>query len=169
MTIPKLDISKAGGGLRRMMDRYLLEGTLTGHPEEDDFLRQNPASALLGLLYDQRVRAEHAFMGGKRLYDRLGHLDLTRIADMDPDELSTLFAQPIAVHRYANMMANYTQQVARHIVDHYNGDAASLWNDGAPLATIQKRLKALSGFGPSKMAKIKYVLHFLGYRDFSNE
>ena len=56
--VPELDISEAGGGLRRMMDRYLTEGTLTGHIEEDIFLSEHPAAALLGLLYDQRVRAD---------------------------------------------------------------------------------------------------------------
>lgn len=167
MTVPALDISTAGGGIRRMLDRFLTEGTLTGHIEEDDFLRQYPAAALLGLLYDQRVRAEYAFMGPKRLYDRLGHLDLARIADMELGELSALFAQPVAVHRFSNKMAEYTQKIARHVVDSYQGHTERLWNDGADLATISKRVLALPGFGPGKTAKIKYVLHFLGYRDFS--
>ena len=151
-----------------MLDRFLSEGTLTGHIEEDTFLREHPAAALLGLLYDQRVRAEYAFMGPKRLYDRLGHLDLGRIADMELGELSALFAQPTAVHRFSNKMAEYTQKIAQHIVDTYQGNAERLWNDGADLATISKRVMALPGFGPGKTAKIKYVLHFLGYRDFSN-
>lgn len=166
--VPELDISEAGGGLRRMMDRYLTEGTLTGHIEEDIFLSEHPAAALLGLLYDQRVRAEYAFMGPKRLYDRIGHLDFARIASMELGELSALFAQPVAVHRFSNKMAQYTQQVAQKIVETYQGDVARIWNDGADLTTITKRVLALPGFGPGKSAKIKYVLHFLGYRDFSD-
>ena len=170
MEIRPIDFSQAGGGLRRMMmDRFVTEGTLTGHATEDAFLRKHPAAALLGLLYDQRVRAEYAFMGAKRLHDRLGHLDLARIADMDPEQFRELFAQPIAVHRFSNKMAETTQKVARLVVDEYDGDAAKLWNDGAPRQTIEKRLQALPGFGPSKSAKIKYVLHFLGYRDFAAE
>ncbi|MDE2730466.1 MAG: hypothetical protein OXI38_03600 [Bacteroidota bacterium] len=168
-TVPDLDISSAGGGLRRMMDRFLEEGTLTGDPEEDKFLREHPEAALLGLLFDQRVRAEYAFMGPKRLFDRLGHLDMARIAEMELGELSALFAQPLAVHRFTNMMAKHTQKVARHLVDHYQGEVVRLWNDGADVATLHKRLLALPGFGRGKAAKIKYVLHFLGYRDFSDE
>ena len=152
-----------------MLDRFLEEGSLTGKFEEDEFLRENPAAALLGLLYDQRARAEYAFMGPKRLFDRLGHLDMHRIADMELGELSALFAQPLAVHRFSNRMAEYTQKVAQHLVDHYGGDAAAMWNDGADFATISKRLLALPGFGPGKTPKMKFVLHFLGYRDFSGE
>ncbi len=169
MPISTLDFSEAGGGLRRMMDRFVTEGTLTGDMDEDAFLRAHAAAALLGLLYDQRVRAEYAFMGAKRLYDRLGHLDLARIADMDEGSLRELFAQPVAVHRFANKMAGYTRQVAQIIVDEYEGDASRLWADGASIETIQKRLQRLPGFGPGKSAKIKYVLHFLGYRDFAGE
>ena len=169
MAISPLDFSEAGGGLRRMMDRFVTEGTLTGDADEDAFLRAHAAAALLGLLYDQRVRAEYAFMGAKRLHDRLGHLDFARIANMDEDQLRELFAQPLAVHRFSNKMADYTRQVARVIVDEYGGDAARVWNDGASSETIQKRLQKLPGFGPGKSAKIKYVLHFLGYRDFAGE
>jgi uncharacterized HhH-GPD family protein len=155
------------GGLRRMLDRMLHEGSFTGDADEDAFLERNPTAVLLGLLYDQRVRAEYAFTGPNRLRSRLGHLDLKKISRMKPDVFQSKFAEPPAVHRFTNKMAEYTQQVARAIVDEYGGDAARLWNDGADFATIQKRLLRLPGFGKGKAAKMKYVLHFLGYRDFA--
>ena len=45
----------------------MAEGTLTGDADEDAFIAASPTAALLGLLYDQRVRAEIAFTGAKRL------------------------------------------------------------------------------------------------------
>ncbi len=167
LRVVHLDYSHLGGGLSRMMDRFRDEGTLTGEPDADAFLRNNPAGALLGLLYDQRVRAEYAFTGPIRLHDRLGHLDLLLIADMNPEKLQSLFAETPAVHRFTNKMAEYTQQVARFVTDTYEGDASRIWSDGAPFAVIEKRVRALPGFGALKAAKMKYVLHYFGYRDFS--
>lgn len=169
MHFQHIDHSEVGGGLGRMMDRFMAEGTLTGDADEDAFIAASPTAALLGLLYDQRVRAEIAFTGAKRLYDRLGHLDLETIANMDSEALRDIFAQSPAVHRFSNKMSDTTQKVARVIVDEYGGQPERLWNDGAPIKTVEKRLKALPGFGPGKAAKIKYVLHYFGFRDFSGK
>lgn len=158
-----------GGGLGRMLDRLDAEGSFTGDTDLDEFLRVTPNAAVLGMLYDQRMRAEVAFTGPKRLADRIGHLDMRRIAAMDLDELRTRFAEKPAVHRFSNKMAEYTHQVASFITEKYDGDAAKMWNDEAPFSTVKKRIQALPGFGPGKSAKMKFVLHYLGYRDFSGE
>ena len=169
MSIPikPLDYSHFEGGLVRMLDRFQAEGTFTGDVDADDYLRQDANAALLGLLYDQRVRAEYAFTGPHRLRDRLGHLDLKKLAAMDPEVLREVFAQKPAVHRFTNKMADQTHAVASLLVEHYEAEAANLWNDGADFPTIQRRLRKLPGFGVQKAAKMKYVLHYLGYRDFS--
>src|SRR5690606_3527599 len=108
--IKHIDHSEMEGGLGRMLDRYRDEGTLTGDPAEDAYLAEEPAAALLGLLYDQRVRAEYAFAGPRRLHERLGHLDLKRIATMSPSKFQERFAESPAVHRFTNRMAEYTRQ-----------------------------------------------------------
>jgi uncharacterized HhH-GPD family protein len=169
VSIKHIDYSHFDGGLVRMMDRFKEEGTLTGEIEADDFIRKYPNAALLGLLYDQRVRAEFGFTGPQRLNDRIGHLDMQGIADADPDEFRELFGQQPAVHRFTNKMAEMTQQLARVIANEYGNDAANLWNDGADFATIKKRVRKLPGFGEQKSAKMKYVLHYFGYRDFSDD
>ena len=163
-----IDYSHMKGGLVRMMDRFKEEGTLIGEPEQDQFIRDDANAALLGLLYDQRVRAEYAFTGPIRLKERLGHLDMKKIADMEPEAFTMLFGQPLAVHRFTNKMADMTQKIARIIADEYEGNAANLWNDGAEFPVIQKRIKALPGFGPQKSAKMRYVLHYFGFRDFAD-
>ncbi len=167
ITVTHLDYSHLEGGLVRMMNRFKEEGTLTGSLEEDDFIRTDPAAALLGLLYDQRVLAEYAFTGPRRLKERLGHLDMKKIAAMDPDELREQFAQQPAVHRFTNRMAEYTHKLAAHVAERYAGDCARIWNDGADRATIEERVRALPGFGPLKAEKIRFVLHYFGYRSFA--
>ncbi len=153
-----------------MLDRYHLKGTLTGDLESDAFLASHAAAPVLGLLFDQRVRAEVAFTGPQRLYQRIGHLDMARLATFDPEELRHTFAPPpLAVHRFSNKMADYTRRVAQIIVSDYRSDPTNLWSDGAHSVTIRKRLQAMPGFGPGKSVKMKFVLHYLGYRDFSDE
>ena len=80
VTISHLDWGELKGGLVRMMERFREKGTLTDDFEADAYLRQDANAALLGLLYDQRVRAEYAFTGPIRLRDRLGHLDMRQVA-----------------------------------------------------------------------------------------
>ncbi len=166
-TIRHLEVTDMEGGLARMIKRFQDEGTLTGDADSDEFLREHPEAALLGLLYDQRVLAESAFTGPQRLFERLGHLDLKRIGTMDLEKLQEIFAQKPAVHRFTNKMADYTKQVAAAMSEQYGGRAAALWDDGADIDTIRKRVAKLPGFGPGKSRKMKYVLHYLGYRDFA--
>ena len=164
-----LDYGDLDGGLVRMMERFKEEGTMTGEPEADQFLMDDANAALLGMLYDQRVRAEYAFTGPIRLKERLGHLDMAKLAAMDLDTLREQFAEKPAVHRFTNVMADRTHQIAQILVDEYDGNAANLWNDGSDFPTIQKRLMKLPGFGKMKALKMRYVLHYFGYRDFSQD
>ena len=78
-----LDYGSLEGGLVRMMERFKTEGSMTGDDAADQFLIQNADAALIGMLFDQRVRAEYAFTGTVRLRDRLGHFDMAKMAAMD--------------------------------------------------------------------------------------
>lgn len=160
------DYSALEGGLVRMLDRLAAEGTATKDRDADQYLRDEPGAVVLGLLYDQRVLAETAFLGPYRLRQRLGHLDMRRIADMDRDAFAAVFAESPAVHRFTNKMVDTTQAVARAIADDYGGDAARLWADGDN-AAVERRLRKLPGFGPQKAQKLKFCLYYFGWRDLS--
>jgi uncharacterized HhH-GPD family protein len=154
------DYSELDGGLVRMLDRLQQEGTATKDLDADQLLRDDANAVLLGLLYDQRVLAETAFCGPLKLKRRLGHFEMRKIADHDPDAFKEVFAESPAVHRFVNKMADGTQTVARILADEYDGDAANLWNDGADLATVEKRVRKLPGFGPMKATKLKFCLYY---------
>lgn len=157
------DYAYLGGGLTRILDRLQREGTATKDPEADALLREDPNAVLLGLLFDQRVLAESAFSGPLRLKERLGHLDMRRLAEHDPEDFRRLFAESPAVHRFVNTMAERTQALARVLLEEYDGEAANLWSDGADAATIERRVRKLPGFGPLKAQKLKHCLYyFLG-------
>ena len=149
-----------------MLDRLGAEGTATKDPEADQFLRDEPNAVLLGLLFDQRVLAETAFIGPLKLRERLGHLDMAQVAAMDAEAFRAVFSASPAVHRFTGSMAERTQAVARALAEDYDGNAANLWATGS-CAEVEARLRSLPGFGPLKAAKLKHCLYYFGHRDLS--
>lgn len=124
---------------------------LTSDPAADALLSDEPFALLTGMLLDQQIPMEMAFAGPCKIADRLGAIDPHRIADCDPQEFARLCAETPAVHRFPGSMAKRIQDLARTIVDDYDGDTAGLWTRGDPDgAEVLRRLKALPGFGEQK-------------------
>ena len=57
---------------------------LTGDPEADRLLEQDPFALLLGMLLDQQVTMESAFAGPHKIADRMGGLDPRTVAEAAP-------------------------------------------------------------------------------------
>ena len=130
-----------------------MQGTLavTGDPEADELLNTDPLKLLVGMLLDQQVPMEWAFIAPYRLKERLGgQLDAGVIARMDPDELIALFKGPPALHRFPGSMGKRVQALTQVIVDEYGGDASRIWREAENGEDLQRRLLALPGFGPDK-------------------
>jgi uncharacterized HhH-GPD family protein len=124
---------------------------ITGNDEADRLLEEEPLALLLGMLLDQQVPMEFAFLSPFRLKERLGGtLDAAAIAAMDEDALIALFKQPRALHRFPGSMAKRVQAVCRVIVDEYDGDTARIWQEADTGAELQRRLIALPGYGAEK-------------------
>jgi len=127
-------------------------------PEADELLDREPLALLLGMLLDQQIQMEIAFKGPKKLYDRLGRLDVHEIAEYDPDDFATLATTPPAIHRYGGSMARRVQALCQYLVEEYDGDVEAIWTRGKPTAAeVLRRLKALPGYGEQK-AKIFLAL-----------
>lgn len=149
---------------------------LVQDPAADALLAESPLALLLGMLLDQQIPMEVAFAGPKKLADRLGGLDAETIADYDPEKFAALCAETPAVHRFPGSMAKRIQDVARVLVDDYNGDAAAIWQQGNPDGReILVRLKRLPGFGDQK-ARIflallgkQYGLEAPGWREAAGD
>ncbi|AHD22392.1 Fe-S cluster assembly protein HesB [Rhodococcus pyridinivorans] len=124
---------------------------LVGDPDADALLAENPLALLIGMLLDQQVAMEVAFAGPKKLADRLGGLDVYRIASADPDEFVAVCAQQPAVHRFPKSMGQRIQALCAAIVEDYDGDASALWTSGDPDGKeVLRRLKKLPGYGDQK-------------------
>ena len=122
---------------------------LTQDPDADHLLSTDPLALLLGMLLDQQIPMEKAFRGPAVLRERLGQeLDARVIAERE--DVPELLATPPAVHRFPGSMAGRVQDLCRHLVDHYDGDAAALWTGVDDGAEVLRRLKELPGFGDQK-------------------
>jgi len=130
-----------------------MDGTLalSGDPDADKLLSEDPFALLIGMVLDQQVPLEWAFKGPAMLKERLGGtLDPGDVAARDPEALAKVFAERPALHRYPGSMAKRVHDLARQIVEDHGGDAAAVWNDARDGTDLYRRVKALPGFGEQK-------------------
>jgi uncharacterized HhH-GPD family protein len=123
---------------------------ITGDPAADQLLHDDPLALLLGMLFDQQVPMEWAFASPAKLRDRLGHLDATKIAEMDPDDFVAVCTEKPAIHRFPGSMGKRAYEVCRVVADEYEGNAANIWNGVTTGKELLDRLQALPGFGGEK-------------------
>ena len=119
--------------------------------EANELLARNPLAFLIGMLLDQQVPLEKAFSSPYELVQRLGHEPTaTELATFDPEALAAVFSQRPALHRFPKAMAARTQDLARLIVERYDGDAAAVWTGASSGKELVARLAELPGFGGAK-------------------
>ena len=136
-------------------------GTLavTGNDDADRLLNTSPLALLLGMLLDQQIPLEWAFMGPHRLSERLGYeLGAHAIADHDPEDFASMVSAKPALHRFPASMAKRMQAMCQHLVDTYDGDAGALWHGAADGVELFDRLRALPGYGDEKARIFMAVL-----------
>jgi uncharacterized HhH-GPD family protein len=132
-----------------------LEGAVTiwmpVEPEANELLSRSPLALLIAMLLDQQVTLEKAFSGPLDLVRRLGHEPTAaELADFDPGRLAAIFSERPALHRYPKAMAARVQDLARLIVEQYDGDAARVWASAGSGAELLRRVGELPGFGAQK-------------------
>ena len=127
--------------------------TIAQDPAADKILSENPFALLTGMLLDQQYPMEHAFRGPAKILDRFGTLDPAAIAEAEPESFADLCSTPPAIHRYGRSMAGRVQELARYVVEEFDGDASRVWTEAKSGADLMKRLRALPGYGEQK-AKI---------------
>jgi uncharacterized HhH-GPD family protein len=131
---------------------------LSGDPEADRLISEDPLALLIGMVLDQQIPLERAFSSPRDMQQRLGgKLDARTIAEMDPGKLAAVFSERPALHRFPVSNAERVQRLCQIIVQDYDGDAARVWEGVTSGAELLRRVRALPGFGEQK-AKIFVAL-----------
>jgi len=126
---------------------------LTGDARADALLAADPNALLIGMVLDQQVTMEKAFVGPKVIAERMGgRFDVLAIAQSDPESFSAICAQRPAVHRFPGAMAKRVQATCQVLVERYDGSAENIWADVTTGAQLRDRIAALPGFGAQKAA-----------------
>jgi uncharacterized HhH-GPD family protein len=127
----------------------------TDSDEANALIAADPMALLVGFALDQQVSVQKAFAGPLALQERLGAIDAATLAEAD---LEPLFREKPAIHRFPGSMAQRVHELAVHIRDEYDGDAARVWTDAANASELRANLEALPGFGEMKVKALSAVL-----------
>ena len=122
----------------------------TDDPAANQLLETDPYALLIGLVLDQQVKMEKAFIGPYELKKRLGGLDVRTIASMDPEALDRVFRERPALHRFPGNMARRVQAMTQAVVKDYGGDAGAVWREARDGDDLARRISKLPGFGEMK-------------------
>ena len=130
----------------------------TGDAAADELIAKDPLALLIGFALDQQITVQTAFAGPLKLKQRLGSLDAATIAGTDPAELETMFRTPPAIHRFPGSMAKRVHDLCAHVASEYDGHADRVWTGAADAKDLEKRIRALPGFGDMKVLALSAVL-----------
>ncbi|HEY3317301.1 MAG TPA: hypothetical protein VGK50_02595 [Coriobacteriia bacterium] len=133
----------------------------TDDPAADALIKSSPNAFLLGVLFTQGIPAERAWAGPSLLAQRLGHLDLRRLA-AEPDAVEGAFAGPPCLHRFKHTLPRWVSAAAGKLLAEYGGDASRIWAKGSRVTEVTERLSAFPGIGRKKAAMAVEILtrHF---------
>jgi uncharacterized HhH-GPD family protein len=127
----------------------------TESDEANALIAQDPMALLVGFALDQQVSVQKAFSGPLVIKERIGSLDAAALAATD---LEPVFREKPAIHRYPGSMAKRVQDLAAHVRDRYDGDAARVWTDAKSGDELRANIAALPGFGEMKLKALGAVL-----------
>jgi uncharacterized HhH-GPD family protein len=127
----------------------------TDSDEANALIASDPMALLIGFSLDQQVSVQKAFAGPLALQERLGSIDPKALATAD---LEPAFREKPAVHRFPGAMAKRVHDLAVHVVEQYDGDAARVWSSAKNADALRANLEALPGFGEMKVKALGSVL-----------
>jgi uncharacterized HhH-GPD family protein len=127
----------------------------TDSDEANALIASDPMALLIGFALDQQVSVQKAFSGPLALRKRLGSLDAKQLAVAD---LEPAFREKPAIHRFPSKMAERVHDLAVHVLERYDGNAARVWSDAPDADALRANIAALPGFGEMKIKALGSVL-----------
>jgi uncharacterized HhH-GPD family protein len=138
------------------------EKYFTPNLKADKLIWNNSFAYLFGVILDQNIKAEKAWEIPYLLKQRLGHLNVHKIANMKDEDLVAIFNQKPKLHRFPKIMALRIKKACQLLVKRYNGKTENIWKDNPKSSELVKRFKEFEGIGQKKASMATNIL----VRDF---
>jgi uncharacterized HhH-GPD family protein len=127
----------------------------TDSDEANALIASDPMALLIGFALDQQVTVQKAFAGPLVIKERAGSIDPAALVAAD---LDSVFREKPAVHRFPGSMATRVHDLARYVLERYDGHAERVWTEAADADQLRANLAALPGFGEMKIKALGSVL-----------
>jgi uncharacterized HhH-GPD family protein len=133
------------------------ETELTIDPGADALIRRDPFAFLIGVIFDQGIPFERAWLAPLELTKRLGHLDPVRMV-VEPESVRVAVQTPPKLHRFVENVPAWVVLAAKKVLEDYAGDAGRIWGDEPTARELQRRLTDFVGIGQKKAAMAVEIL-----------
>ncbi|MFI1990146.1 hypothetical protein [Actinoplanes sp. NPDC020271] len=111
---------------------------------------------LLGVLFNQQMRADQAWRAPHRLAERIGDITPAHVLTLAPDAFAARFGEAPAIHPFRSTMAARAYAAAELVAARYDGDARRIWA-GATADEFVRRLHEFEGVGERKARVALFV------------
>ena len=108
----------------------------------------DPNAFLIGSIFDYQIPFRKAWEAPFKLKQRLGHLDVSVIAEMEFDDLYAHVhagGQGRSLHRFNSILTRKVLSACKRLVIQYDGSAANIWPDGSSATEVMSRLEEFEG------------------------
>ncbi|MCG2712388.1 MAG: hypothetical protein L6416_08725 [Candidatus Omnitrophica bacterium] len=113
-------------------------------------ISNNAYAFVLGLIFDQSMKSDIAWENPYKLKQRLGHLNIKRIADMKIKQLTCIIAQKKSLHRFPRNIAKYIIKSSLIIKDEFQNKTDLIWRKNKSIISAKKNFLKLCGIGEKK-------------------
>lgn len=117
---------------------------------------------LFGVILDQGIKYEKAWSSPNELKNRLGELNVEKIASMNEKELEEVMFKKPALHRF-RYMAKRLIEASKLVLDKYEGDALNIWKKPVSAKELESRFREFKQIGQKKASMAVNIL----VRDFN--
>jgi uncharacterized HhH-GPD family protein len=138
--------------------KTLEEMSFCRDPEADTFVKTNAFAFLLGVIFDQGVRAEVAWSAPYELRKRLGNFDVCKMAELTDAEIESIICGEKKLHRFWKTTGKRIVDAAKKVVQEYGCDAAKMWSDMPRAEDLERRFREFDGIGQKKASMAVNIL-----------
>lgn len=105
---------------------------------------------LLGLIFNQNIKAEKAWKAPEILFERLNSRSVEFIASLDTERVEEAIRLSPCIHPFAYQMSNRIVKCSGLLLSKYDSDARNIWTPSIDAKGLMNRLVEFDGIGQHK-------------------